>query len=111
MLKARDWDKLLEFVIKEKHVDAIFSGNSIFAFSALNYLHRNNIRIPEDLLFATFDAAFWMYSVNSPVIAVEQDKTKLGTVAAELLIRRMSGEVFPLAEKRIDTSLILLNDA
>ncbi|MCH3917414.1 MAG: LacI family transcriptional regulator [Spirochaetia bacterium] len=110
MLQGGDWDESLTYVLQKKRVDGIFSGNEIFAFTAINYFNRNHLITGRDLLFATFDASFWMFGVQMPFLAVKQDEKALGTVAAKTLLRRMNGEIFLTSEYRIHTKLVLVGN-
>jgi LacI family transcriptional regulator len=104
-----EWDQMLDYVINEKKVDCIISGNALFAFGAISYFRKNNIRIQEDLLFGTFDNAFWMKNLNEELVVVEQNTSAMGEKAASILLNRLNGETFIYDDYCIETNLLTIN--
>jgi LacI family transcriptional regulator len=66
-----------------------------------------SIRIPEDLSFVAYDDMEWMTFVEPNITALWQPVYDMGTVAAEMLIRRLrSPEVEPV-RRVLGTKLIV----
>lgn len=106
---TKKWFEILDYVINEKHVDCIVSGNAIFAFAAISYFRKYNIDIQKDLLFGTFDKAFWMDNLDEELVLIEQDTSAMGEKAANILLNRIKGETFVYDEYCIETKLTTLN--
>jgi len=104
-----EWSEMLDFLINVKKVDCIVSGNDLCAFGAFTYLKNHGIALQKDILFGTFDNAFWMKNVKEEIIAVEQDTRAIGEKATRLLLRRIAGEPFVYGEHCIDTKLVSIN--
>lgn len=101
--------EIIDFLLDEKHVDCIISGNDLCAFGAISYLNQRNIKIQKDILFGTFDNAFWMRNIQEEIIAVEQNTKALGEKAANLLLDRINQKTFVYDEHLIDTKLVSIN--
>ncbi len=104
-----EWEKILDYVINEKHVDCIISGNALFAFGAISYFRKNNIKLQEDILFGTFDNAFWMKNLDEELVVIEQNTSAMGEKAASILLSRLKGETFIYDDHSIETKLVTLN--
>ena len=104
-----DWQKILDYVINVKKVDCIISGNALFAFGAISYFKKHNIKLQKDIMFGTFDHAFWMMNLEEELIVVEQDTSAMGEKAASILLRRLNGETFIYDDYRIETKILTIN--
>lgn len=109
LAKDSDWIKILDYVINEKHVDCIISGNDLFAFGAISYFNKHNITIQKDILFGTFDDTFWMNNLNTEIYSVAQNKKGMGEKAAKLLLDRLNNEDYEYDEYCIEASILTLN--
>jgi len=96
--------------MNEKNVDCIISGNALFAFVAISYFKKNNIKLQKDFLFGTFDNAFWMLNLDEEIIVVDQNTSEIGEKAANLLLKRINKEPFAYDEYCIDTKIISINE-
>ncbi|MGD1822507.1 MAG: LacI family DNA-binding transcriptional regulator [Pleomorphochaeta sp.] len=103
-----EMEENLDFLLNEKKVDCIISGNDLCAFGAISYFKKRNIKLQKDLLFGTFDNAFWMNNINEEIVLVEQNTRALGEKAANLLLSRINGDTFVYDDYRLETKLVLL---
>lgn len=78
---------------------AVFFTNYLTAMGGLNALNSSGTRIPEDLSLVCFDYDPLFSAMQTSMTCVSQDLASMGTRAAELLMRRISGdyETFPEA--------------
>ena len=104
-----EWSQIIDFLINKKKVDCIISGNDLCAFGVINYLREHKIRLQEDILFGTFDNAFWMNNIREEIIAVQQNTKAIGEKAAKLLLSRIEGETFVYSDYCIDTEIVSIN--
>jgi LacI family transcriptional regulator/LacI family repressor for deo operon, udp, cdd, tsx, nupC, and nupG len=79
-------NKILEL---EERPTAIFSGNNLLTLGALEAIHAQNIRIPEEISIIGFDDMPWSISLNPPLSAVRQPGFDMGRKAAEMLYERI----------------------
>jgi len=110
LAQDEEWNRILDYVINEKKIDCIISGNALFAFGAISYFKKNNIKLQKDLLFGTFDNAFWMMNLDQEIVVIEQNTKAIGEKAASILLKRLNGEAFIYDDYCIDTKLLTLND-
>lgn len=104
-----EWSEIISFLINEKKVDSIVCGNDLSAFGAITYFSKHNIKLQEDIIFGTFDNAFWMSNLDEEVIAVEQNTKALGEKAAKLLLSRIEKNTFVYGDYLIDTQIVSIN--
>jgi len=79
--------KILEL---EQRPTAIFSGNNLLTLGALEAIHAENIKIPEEISIIGFDDMPWSISLNPPLTAVRQPGFDMGRKAAEMLYERIA---------------------
>lgn len=72
--------------------DALFVANSLLALGALSELKQRKIVVGRDLGLVTFDDAPWATVVSPTVSVIAQPAYRIGTEAAEMLVRRIRGE-------------------
>ncbi|WP_274362044.1 LacI family DNA-binding transcriptional regulator [Paenibacillus thermotolerans] len=87
-------------VLLERHpdVDGIFIANDIMAVGALKSLHQLGVKVPEQIAVCGFDGIAMTELVSPDITTVAQPIKRIGWYAAELLFKKMSGE---LAEDRV----------
>jgi LacI family transcriptional regulator len=98
---------------------ALFVSNAPMAFGSLRAIRGHNIRCPEEVALVSFDDTEWFELSHPSISGVAQDAYGQGTTAAQLLLKRLRGELAgPPRHKIIRTKLILrestecrLNDA
>ncbi|MBK8021235.1 MAG: LacI family DNA-binding transcriptional regulator [Chloroflexi bacterium] len=88
-------------------VTAIFASNNMMTLGALNALHQRGKRIPEDIAIVGFDDMGWSPSLNPPLTAVSQPTAEIGTLAAELLLERISRPDLPVRLMTLKTELMI----
>ncbi|RAJ59840.1 DNA-binding LacI/PurR family transcriptional regulator [Streptomyces sp. Amel2xB2] len=70
-------------------LDAVFAGNDLMASGALRTLRARGLRVPADVAVVGYDdlePAAW---ADPPLTTVRQDVEDMGTMMAELLLRRI----------------------
>jgi LacI family transcriptional regulator len=72
---------------------AIFAANNFIAFGAIRALDEAHLRVPEDISIVVFDDLPSAWILNPYLTAVAQPAYEIGTQAATLLLRRLSGEL------------------
>jgi len=94
-------DKVGEF-------DAIFAGNDLIAIGAIQLLEEKGYRVPDDISVAGFDDIYISRFMKPPLTTIRQPIYRMGEIAAELLIERMSSTEQPEPKRIIvDGELII----
>ncbi|HKM06821.1 MAG TPA: LacI family DNA-binding transcriptional regulator [Sphaerochaeta sp.] len=92
-------------------ITAIFSGNNLATLGVFSYIKEANIQVPKDVAFITFDDSSWLTMTTPTLSAVAQNPEKMGHVAANLILERLSepqdAEKKTFQIVRISTQLIL----
>lgn len=85
-------EKLLE---SKTPFDAIFAFTDTLAIGAMNYLREQNLKIPEDIAIASFSGTKLSTIVYPQLTTVEQPLNEIGTVTAELILKKIKDDSRP----------------
>src|ERR1700722_886780 len=77
--------------------DGIYVANHLMAVGLLKAAEEMGLRCPEDFGLVSFDDYPWLGIFRPRLTTVELPKRQLGSEAAELLIKRISGDVSKVA--------------
>lgn len=69
---------------------AMIVSNDIAALGFMKYCSENAVRVPEDISIVSFDNISFSETSMVPLTTVDAHATKMGSVAAELLINRIN---------------------
>lgn len=94
-----------ELIQNPDGIDAIFATSNDLALGALMAIKKAGLRIPEDIGIISFDDADWCLILESPLTSIRQPIYNLGSIAAEMLIKKINGENISLDEKNLTISL------
>ena len=86
---------------------AVFTANNLLTLGALKTIHKNGIRIPDDISIVGFDDMYWSMSLNPPLTAVRQSGYDIGNKAAELLLQKIANPDRQTSSLVLDTELIV----
>ncbi|MEQ1761502.1 MAG: LacI family DNA-binding transcriptional regulator [Pyrinomonadaceae bacterium] len=87
---------------------AVFARNDFTAVGAISAAKEAGLRIPQDIAIVGFDDTPLAVHTTPPLTTVRQPMKLQGQLAAEMLLRRISGEAEDTTEKRIlDCELII----
>ena len=78
--------KLLEL---DNPPTAIFSTNNLMTLGVLEEMYNRGITIPDEIALIGFDDMPWAVALNPPLTAVKQPSYDLGTMATDLLLKRL----------------------
>ncbi|MDO4164244.1 MAG: LacI family DNA-binding transcriptional regulator [Bacteroides sp.] len=94
-------------VLQERGVgfDAIFAFTDTVAIGGMNYLHRQGIRIPEDVAVASFSGTEISEIVHPSLTTVEQPRFKMGQACAELILEKIKDPSTPIRTIVMDAEL------
>lgn len=86
---------------------ALFTSNHLLASGAFKAIKEIGLEIPEDIAVVTFDNSAWTELVEPNLTVVAQPSAKLGTIAADLLIERISNPDRPYKNISLDAEIIV----
>lgn len=89
--------------------DAIFAVNDLTAVGAMQTLQKRGIKIPEQIAIVGFSDGRLSGITNPALTSVDQHGYEMGTVAAEMLLKRILTEEndFPFETKVLRANLIV----
>ncbi|MBC8163801.1 MAG: GntR family transcriptional regulator [Roseiflexaceae bacterium] len=98
---------LSAYVYRTNGPTAIFAVHDQVALHVLQAARQCGRRVPEDLALVGFDDLSYAAHLTPPLTTVAQQRSELGTRAANLLIDRIEGFTGPFQHIEVPTSLII----
>ncbi|RZS37066.1 LacI family transcriptional regulator [Herbihabitans rhizosphaerae] len=86
---------------------AVITGNNYMTVGVLRHLEHAGIVVPDDLALCGFDDFEWAELMRSPLTAIAQDWTAIGTTAVGMLRDRLAEPDRPFETVRIPATLIV----
>ncbi len=74
---------------QKRRPEAIFACSDILTLASLHETFAAGLRIPDDIAILGFDDSPWNPFLSPPLTVITQDKERIGTVAAQLLLKGM----------------------
>jgi DNA-binding LacI/PurR family transcriptional regulator len=96
-----------ELIQLEQPPTAIFTGNNLITLGALETIHSEGLKIPEDIAIIGFDDMPWSMSLNPPLTAVRQPGYEIGKRAAEMIYQRILDPKRSFATIMLKTEVII----
>ncbi len=72
-------------------IDALFISDNTLTMGAVNELKNEGISIPDRISVIGYDNFDWMDLITPPLTTVKQQSYQMGYVAAEMVMRKLSG--------------------
>jgi LacI family transcriptional regulator len=86
---------------------AIFASNDMSATAVYQAAQELGVRIPEELSVVGFDNLRESVYLNPPLTTVDQFLTDMGTVAVEMIVNLIKGEILENNPHKIQTQLVV----
>lgn len=86
---------------------ALFVTNNLMTLGCLEEMYRQNLKIPDDMALIGFDDMPWATALNPPLTAIRQPGYDFGTMAAELLEKRLKNPSRPRSKVVLNPELII----
>ncbi|MDR1031012.1 MAG: LacI family transcriptional regulator [Treponema sp.] len=90
----------------DKHVQAVFCGNSFAAAGVVNCLNEAGIRMPEDIALITYDDDLWMSMTRPKLSSIIQPAEAMGFHAAERILKRLREKDLPYDSFRLNANIV-----
>lgn len=91
------------------HTDAVVTGNDQMGVGAVRAVLDAGKRIPEDIAIIGFNDNFPSSLINPSLSTIKVPKTEMGTMAFDLLLRRIQNPDLPRTLIRLDGELVIRN--
>lgn len=86
---------------------AIFAGNDAQATGVYQALYERNIRVPDEMSVVGFDDVMYTAQMSPPLTTVHQPLVEMGRMAANMLLRLISGFSLDSNHVELSTSLVV----
>jgi LacI family transcriptional regulator len=91
----------------EERLTAIFAANDLMALGAIYAVQEAGLRVPEDIAIAGYDDRDLAGFVRPALTTVQMPCEKMGTIAAESLLRLIQGEVEAVGPILVQGALVI----
>ncbi|PTQ13592.1 LacI family transcriptional regulator [Sphingomonas oleivorans] len=88
-------DAVAAFLDEQPDVDGVVAATDIIAISTIQALAEHGLRVPEDVAVIGYDDLSLARYASPPLTTIRQDIALGAGTLADLLLRRMAGEVTP----------------
>jgi len=96
-----------EFLVFSPRPTALFAAGYGVGLAAMNVLHMQGLRIPDDIAFAMYDDVLWGEFINPPLTLVRNPAEEMGQTAMELILARLADRQRPPQEVWLQPTLIV----
>ena len=87
-------DSIKKIYFSKKNIEVVVYADDLFALDAHIFCKKNDIRIKKDISLVTFSGTIpEIFDVNPSITSIDLDHKNVGLQAAELLIKKLNGEV------------------
>ncbi len=86
---------------------AIFAGNDAQAAGVYQALYQHNVRIPDAMSVIGFDDVMYSAQMSPPLTTIRQPLAEMGKMAANMLLRLISGLPLDSNHVELSTSLVV----
>lgn len=82
-----------ELLDRKERPTAVFAGNDVVAYGAMQAILDAGLNIPDDISLAGFDDDYLSRFLNPPLTTVTQPTAGLGEAAARLVLQQIAGNI------------------
>ncbi len=101
--------EIINILEEKKTFDGIFAVNDLTAIGAMQTMQKRGIKIPDDIAIVGFSDGRMSGITNPTLTSVDQHGYEMGTVATEMLLKRILSETkeHPFETKVLNANLIV----
>ncbi|MDR6326099.1 LacI family DNA-binding transcriptional regulator [Actinoplanes couchii] len=96
---------------REPGIDGVFAASDAIAAGALEALREAGRSVPGDVGLVGFDDSTWAVRCQPQLTTVHQPAKELGSCAAQVVLRQLSGETVETTRQLLPTPLVLRDSA
>ena len=95
--QEEDCQHVIDYLVKQKKVDAIIANNDVWAIKLIKSLKKNGYRVPEDIAVTGFDNIDMAELCEPELTSVDQNTNEQGEVIAKIILNMIKNkkEVIP----------------
>ena len=86
---------------------AVFAGNDLIAFGAMEAIRQKNLSIPEQISVFGFDDIWFARKSNPPLTTIRVELMQMGYQAVELLTKKLDGEKLETNNIFLDLDIVV----
>lgn len=101
--------KIASKLFSNQEVDGIVVVNNTMSMGVYKFLNENNIVIPEEVSFLSYDDFLWMELTNPSITTIKQPAFEMGEAAAKLLLEKLEDNTKEPKEICVKSSIIIRN--
>lgn len=105
------YEQATELLKLPKRPSASFVSNGLMTTGVLRALREASMRCPQDMALVSFDDLEWFHLSHPSITAVAQPAYELGAIAAELLVKRISGKLNGLPQRKILQTQLMVRES
>ena len=90
--QEEDCKHVIDYLIRQKKVDAIIANNDVWAIKLMKGLKKNGYRIPEDIAVAGFDNIDMAELCEPELTSVDQNSNSQGKIIAEIILNMIKNK-------------------
>lgn len=98
---------MTELLDRARPPEAVFVSNIQMLQGALRVLGQRGVAVPRELALIANDRSDWVDLLPVPVTTVEQPTDSMGSIAAEMLLRRIANGERPWEQVEVKPSLVV----
>jgi len=102
------YERMKLWLAQEEWPKAVFASTDMFALGAIRAIREKGLNVPKDIAVIGCDDIAAAQYLHPPLTTVRQDKLRIGTTAAELLVELIQGRAERTSEL-VDPELIVRN--
>ncbi len=102
------YQQTLELMKLKRPPTAVFACNALMTIGCLRAIRERDLHCPKDVALVSFDDLEWFEVCSPSITAVAQPAYELGSTAADLIVKRISGKLCgPPYRKVLSTQLVI----
>lgn len=86
---------------------AVFTASNLLTLGALQAIHEEGLKVPEEIAMVGFDEMAWSISLRPPLTTIAQPSLAVGRTAATMLLERLARPDLPRRQISLETHLII----
>jgi LacI family transcriptional regulator, galactose operon repressor len=105
------YEQTTELLKLTERPTAVFVSNALMTLGFLRALNEAGVRCPQDVALVSFDDMEWFDFSQPRISAVAQPAYELGAKAAELLVKRIAGELSDQPSRKVLPTRLVIRES
>ncbi|MEN8116600.1 MAG: LacI family DNA-binding transcriptional regulator [Bacteroidota bacterium] len=92
---------VMKLINEKKNFDGVFATNDLTAIGAMQTIQKKGIKIPDEIAIVGFSDGRFSGITDPTLTSVDQHGYEMGTIAMDMLLKRITSETDYLAETKV----------